>query len=334
MTRKHDMLAALTRRRPQRVPLWELEFHAYDAVSGRHMILGHEFETLTTPAQERAMHANAEIIVAVARELHFAAITCPNFYWYQAPGQLAYWILPGETRFRQAAILKQHVGDEFALVGITGGVIAAQYTDEFCLQLVEDPAAIDQRAARSLASSLDSAQRFRDAGVDVACSPSDIADNSGPFFNPAQMDRWIYPNLTRWSTAMRTLGLLSILHTDGNITRYLERLAETGIDAIQALDPVAGMNMPEAFRLTADRVCLCGNVDCGSLLMGTPDAVFSATTALLRAADGHPFSLGASNAVQREVRLENYRAMIAAWEQFTTAAPPSAAPQTPPSSAK
>lgn len=311
------MIAAL-QRRPNaagRVPIWELEFHAWDAASGGHMVLGKEFEALSPAQQERAMHANAEIIVSVAQRFHYAAVSCPNSYWNQAPGQLAYWVLPGDARFRQAEILKKMAGDRFMLSAITGGIMSANYSEEFCLRMVEEPAVIDQWAKDLLGWSLATAQRYRDIGVEIALSPSDIADNSGPFFNPQQMERWVYPNLVRWSEAMRGLGLFSILHTDGNIMPYLDRLASTGIDAIQAIDPVAGMNMAEAQRVAAGRVCLCGNIDCGRLLMGTPEEIYAATKNLLATCTGQPLVVGASNAVQREVPLANYQAMIAAWEQ-------------------
>jgi len=51
------------------------------------------------------------------------------------------------------------------------------------------------------------------------------------------------------------------------------------------------------------------------VLLGTPDKVYEATASLLKAQKPFgAFVLGASNAVQKEVPMENYRAMIAAWK--------------------
>lgn len=76
------MEAALKREgRTRPVPIWELEFHAWDAASGRHVVLGDEMAALTPAEQERAVQENAEIMLGVARDLHFAAITPPG-----APG--------------------------------------------------------------------------------------------------------------------------------------------------------------------------------------------------------------------------------------------------------
>ena len=52
MNKRADMRAALERRKPDgAVPIWELEFQAWDAASGQHLILGREFEALS-PAEQ------------------------------------------------------------------------------------------------------------------------------------------------------------------------------------------------------------------------------------------------------------------------------------------
>lgn len=314
-SRKQDLIAALQRRQPPTaVPIWELEFHAWDAVVGKHVVLGHEFEALSSTEQERALFTNAEIMLSASAELNFAALTGPNAYWEQSPGQLAYYCLPGDARFRQLQILKQLAGPELLLVGITSAIISANYDENFCLQMFEDPASVDKLAESYLQYGLELARRFRDCGAEALVSPSDIADNSGPFFNREQMDRWILPNLDRWGEAVAELGMFSILHSDGQLTPYLDAIADTNIDALQAVDPVAGMDMSRARQIVGDRLCLCGNVDCGLLLRGQPAQVYEATKKMLTTCKGGGgLVLGASNAVQPEVPVDNYRAMIQAW---------------------
>jgi len=64
-------------------------------------------------------------------------------------------------------------------------------------------------------------------------------------------------------------------------------------------------------------------VDCGLLCSGTPDEVEQSASALLSDCKaGGGFVLGASNAVQREVPAENYRAMLAAWKRYGIYPPP------------
>jgi hypothetical protein len=54
---------------------------------------------------------------------------------------------------------------------------------------------------------------------------------------------------------------------------------------------------------------------CADHCVGTPEKVYEATAKLLQAQKPHgAFVLGASNAVQKDVPMQNYGAMIAAWK--------------------
>jgi uroporphyrinogen decarboxylase len=323
MTARDDMIAALRHQQPATaVPIWEIEFQAWDAASGGHVVLGKEFEALSTAEKETALYRNAEILLRVSAEMHFAALSTPSGYWNQAPGQLAYYVLPEDWRFEQMRALRKLAGDGIMLTANTGGILGANYSEEWCARIFEEPDSVDAIAEKYLCYGLETAKRCRDLGMEVVVSPSDMADNSGPFYNPAQMERWIYPSLTRWSAGVRQMGLFSILHSDGNLNMYLARLAETGLDALQAIDPVAGMDLRQARATVGPRLTLCGNVDCGRLLLGTPEEVYQLTRDLLETCKaGGGLVLGASNAVQPDVPLANYRAMVRAWQDHGRYAP-------------
>ena len=312
------MIAALRHQQPSHaVPIWEIEFQAWDAASGRHMILGKEFERLTAPEQEKALHTNAEILLSVAEEMHWSAVGIPSGYWNSAPGQLAYYCLPWEARFRQSEVLRDMGCENLLLIANVGGILCANYSEEFCEKMFDEPESIDAMAENGLKHSLETARRFKDCGIETVMSASDMADNNGPFFKPDQMERWVYPYLKRWTAALHSMGLFGIMHSDGNLTPYIEQLASHGLDALQAIDPVAGMDIVATKQKVGGRLCLCGNVDCGRLLLGTPEENFEATKKLLLACKpGGNFILGASNAVQPEVPMANYRAMIEAWKQY------------------
>jgi uroporphyrinogen decarboxylase len=319
--KKSDLMAALEARRPsEAVPIWELEFHAWDQLGLGHVILGQEFLQCSPREQERALHANAEIWVAAAQALRFAAITVPGAYWEIAPGVPAYYWLPGGARFRQITALYQAGADDLLLIGGSGGVMAmpgAEQYVEFAYQLLDAPDEIEQMARDRLAHGLETARRLRDAGIEAMFTASDIADNRGCYFNPRQMERFILPYLRRWAEEITAMGCYAILHTDGNVAAYVEAIASSGLHALQAIDPVAGMDIRATQRAVRGRLCLCGNIDCGLLLTGPPERVYKMTRDLLRdCKDGGGLVLGASNAVQPEVPIENYRAMIHAWEDY------------------
>ena len=319
MEKTSDMRTVLEKSgKPGAVPLWELEFHLWDKFAETPVPFGSEFVQLSASEQKRMVRSNAEAILCVAERLRFSAVTVPGGYWEAAKGRPAYYWLPEPARFSLTEILAREKPDSLLLVANIGGVLAMPDGDRFVgfsLRLLEDPDSIDREAEQCRIRGLELAKRFIDLGVECICSPSDIADNRGPFFNPGQMDRFILPHLREWASAVRGMGAFPILHTDGDVSPVLDALADSGIAALQAIDPLAGMDMKTVLKMVRGRIALCGNVDCGLLVAGSPDAVYrSASDLLLSCKEGGALVLGASNAVQREVPKENYEAMLEAWK--------------------
>jgi uroporphyrinogen-III decarboxylase len=98
------------------------------------------------------------------------------------------------------------------------------------------------------------------------------------------------------------------------VESVLEQLAGSGLHALQALDPVAGVNIGRAKEAVAGRLCLCGNIDYGLLFKGPARRVHEETRDLLQEVKpGGGFVLGTSNAVLREAPAEHCRALVDAW---------------------
>jgi uroporphyrinogen decarboxylase len=321
MTKREDLVAALEKRLPSNaVPIWELEFHAWDQISQRHLVVGEEFQRLTTKEQDIALHTNAELILSVCEMLHFAAITLPNVYWEIGSGVPAYYWLPEEAIYQLARFIKDLESRDLMLVGNCSALLGIPFGDDFVpfsYKLFDAPDEIDQIAQQKLLDGLRVASCFRDCGVEIGLSTTDLADNHSTYMNPHQLERFVWPYLRSWAQFLKAAGMYSILHTDGNINTCLENIADSGIDALQAIDPTAGMSLIETRKITRQRICLCGNVDCALLVSGSPEEVYLAASELLQSCktDG-AFVLGASNAVQQEVPADNYLAIIQAWEEY------------------
>lgn len=304
------MLDVLEKKKPAEIPLWELKFHLWGKLSGRHFFYKTEYLSLSPAERERALMQNTEIIAEEAKAFHHSAITIPSPPWQTE------YELPKEDRPVFIRALKK-CAPELMIIASCGGVIgmpAADVYEEFCYSLYDDPGSIDEECERLYNRSLEKMQPLLDAGVDALYTPSDIADNHGSFFEPQFMDRFVLPYLSKWAESVHQGGAYAILHTDGQIMKILDSLSETGIDGIQSVDSVAGMKMEEALDLTAGRVALIGNADCGLLITGTPDEVYESARDILTVCREKPgFVFGASNAVVEETPLQNYLAMIRAY---------------------
>ncbi len=300
----------------KQVPFWELSFDCWDRFSPRPLVLGEAFEALPDAQKSDALRRNAAVIAEVCQLIPFSAVTAPGGFWEEAPGQLAYYVLPGEWRFHQIEAMRVALPDHVMIVANASAILAADYDPDFCEMMFEEPEGIDAIVAERMTTELAHARRYIDAGAGAVVSCSDVADNNGPFFHPHQMERWIYPALQEWSREIREMGAFAILHSDGNLEPYLEPLAESGIDALQAIDPVAGMKLRPTLDQVGDRICVCGNFDNGRLLLDEPDAIHAAALDLLRQNKGRGmWSFGCSNAVQPEVPREHYTALVAAWRE-------------------
>lgn len=162
------------------------------------------------------------------------------------------------------------------------------------------------------------ATRAGELGADAVCCACDIADNHGVFFSPPQLDRFWLPYLHRWTAVVRETGLCSILHSDGNLTAILDPLAAGGLDALQAIDPVAGMNMETVKHAVGNRLTLCGNLDCGLLQFGPIEKIAEQTRRIVEAGKpGGRFVFGSTNAVFREIPLRHYEAALAVWRRIS-----------------
>jgi uroporphyrinogen decarboxylase len=109
--------------------------------------------------------------------------------------------------------------------------------------------------------------------------------------------------------------MFSILHSDGNLTGTMPQLLDSGFHGLQAIDPIAGMDIFAIKQQVGQRLCLCGNIDCGLLQFGPVEKIANQTASVCNELKtGGGFILGASNAVFQGISPQHYKAMIDAWQ--------------------
>ena len=299
------------------IPFWELEFHKWNDFSETEFFVNEDFVKLSQNEKVKALHTNAEVIAIVCSKLKFSAVTVPGGYWELSPGHPAYLWLPDEYRFQQAKLIHELIGDDVMVIANSGGVIAipdaSEYVD-FSIQMLMYPEEIDTIAAKTFENGLEQIKKFRDVGLETFYTASDLADSHSPYFDNEQMERFIYPYLTKWARTIKNLGCYSILHCDGNINPYMDNIASSGINALQALDPNAKINLFSLQETYSEKLCLCGNLDLGLLVTGKPEQIFEeAKSMIMKCKPTGSYVFGCSNAVQEEVPKENYLALVQAY---------------------
>ena len=155
-------------------------------------------------------------------------------------------------------------------------------------------------------------------GVDAIMCGDDLAYKTGLMMSRKDFQEFLLPHYKRIIELVHNKKVPFIKHCDGNIWEILDLFVEAGIDAINPLEPVAGMDIGEVKQKYGDRICLIGNIDCGDLLCRkTPKEVEKVVKETIRiAAPAGGYILSSSNAIQAAVKPENYQAMILATKKY------------------
>ena len=156
------------------------------------------------------------------------------------------------------------------------------------------------------------------AGAAIVVLADDYAANWGPMFSPEHFRQLVQPRLRRMVDAIHEEGGLVIKHSDGNLWPILDQIVDTGVDALNPIEPVANMDIAKVKAAYGDRLCLVGNIDCGHLLChGTPREVEAAVRRCIAdAGEGGGFMLASSNSIHSSVDPANYVAMVEAGHRW------------------
>jgi len=138
---------------------------------------------------------------------------------------------------------------------------------------------------------------------------SDIALNTGPMFSPAYLRRHYFPGVKAVVDALHARGVKMVYHSDGNLMPILDDLAVCGIDALNPIEVIAGMDIREIHR-RHPRLVMVGGIDVSQLLpFGTPAQIRDAVLRAIEDSEGRIMP-GSSTELQNSVPLENALAMI------------------------
>jgi len=190
--------------------------------------------------------------------------------------------------------------------------------DNLLMDFILEPEFAHRLLDRVLETNIRLAQNACRAGADIIVLGDDVAANSGPLMSPQLFDEFIAPRMKKIVDAIHAEGAKVIKHTDGNIMKIIDSIINTGIDGLNPIDPIAGMDIREIKEKYGHKVCLVGNIDCGPLLtFGTPEDVEKTVKETIEiAAPGGGFILTSSNSIHSSVKPENYKAMIEAARKY------------------
>jgi uroporphyrinogen decarboxylase len=346
------MIALLRKGEPDRVPLWELiineptlsawgaksleEFVEMEDLDGITIFEDMKLETLGTAEQKELVWRGRTILTGTRQVVRDEwgiiwgitdfGIPYPIDGPIKEPADLKTYTPPDpeaphrlqslreavkKFKGRRAIVFLTHDGFEFPHY-LRGGM------ENLLLDYYDDPRLAHELAEMVIDYKIRLMRRAIREGADAVVSGDDYANQHGTVMSPQHFRQFVLPYLKRSIDAAHDEGVPFIKHTDGNIWAILDDLVQAGIDALDPIEPAAGMDIGEVKAKYGDRIAVIGNVDCSFVLTrGTVEEVEEAVKeTIAKASPGGGHILASSNSIHPAVKPENYKAMVEAARKF------------------
>lgn len=221
---------------------------------------------------------------------------------------------PDAWDFSIVDMILERLGKDRMVVGSADVEIGSTFdwAETFLIGLVDAPDLIHRYLDARLKVTLQLTEMLLERGVHGIHGGYDWAANKGPMFSPRHFRKFVFPRMKQITDLCHRFGVPYIKHTDGNVNSLLDDMVTSGIDAFQAIEPRAGMDIGHIKNVYGDRLTLIGNVDCSTVLVDGPiEAVKAQTRSVIHAAaPGGGFLLSSSNSIHPGVKPEYYLAML------------------------
>ena len=152
------------------------------------------------------------------------------------------------------------------------------------------------------------------SGAQLIC----VLEPSAVMLGPEQFEQFSGQYVRRICNSCDNAGIATVYHICGNSMHLVEKMAESGVDALSLDSPDAGINLPAAAKRTPQNVVIIGNVSpIGSILKGKPGDVENDVKQLLTAMKPYSnFVLSTGCDLPQEVPAENINAFMQAGRKY------------------
>lgn len=178
----------------------------------------------------------------------------------------------------------------------------------FSYAMYDDPSNVE----RILEAKTECSYRFAKAVADAKLAPvffmaDDVAYKGATLFSPDYLRRTFIKSLRKCIEPLKAAGMKVVFHSDGYLMEILDDLIDAGIDGLNPIEPLAGMDIAYLKKHYGKQLILVGNVDCSQVLpLGTREEVIQATKQCLRdAAPGGGHFIGSSSEIVPSTPVDN-----------------------------
>ena len=230
------------------------------------------------------------------------------------------WINPDWFDYEAVTRFCERFPDKAVRIGWPGPyqVFTLLYDQEtFYINMIEEPELLQAMLDRYCDASLELYERMFQAGggqIDILRCCDDYGTQISTLFSPALWDDFFARNTRRFVELAHKYDCFYMQHSCGAIRRILPNLVACGVDAVEPLQKVAGLE-PESLKAEfGAQLTFQGGVDTqGVLPLGTPEEVRAETERVSRALRGDGgYILAPSQDFEGDVPVENILALYEA----------------------
>ncbi len=170
--------------------------------------------------------------------------------------------------------------------------------------------------------SLGMAERWaKFTGIKNFIITDDMAYKGRPLVPPRDWETLLLPRYRKFTEKVHGLGGRVILHSDGQVEPLIPLFIQAGFDALQALEPAAGVDIFRVLNQYKQELMFIGNIDVSDLLVyGSPQDVTNQTKRIL--AHAHRLharlAISPSQQIDESCKPENIAAMCKTTREFTS----------------
>lgn len=342
-----QLLAALRREEPDRVPLieiavdpevvtalrggqplrWDDEFDAaqakafareYNAFWRR---LGYDYVRVSPPVLFDLRWVHAEDQAGLSRGRREWAASSGGALHSMDDVERYPWPKLRAEHLRCADAILEELPEGMGAIGWSGGIFefASQLVglQQFLIAIYDDPdfvRAVVDGVAEFIRETF-KAFCARDR-IKALWLGDDLGSKNATLVDPVFLRETVFPWYREYAELAHATGRAFLLHSCGNLTAVMDDFIAAGVDAKHSYED-AIMPVEEVKRRWGDRLAILGGVDVDLLSRGTEQAVRDRTLAILEAcAPDGGYACGSGNSIANYVPPDNYLAMLETVHRF------------------
>ena len=180
--------------------------------------------------------------------------------------------------------------------------------EETLMDMALDPGFIAEMSQAHIELVIQTLEKAREYGIkpDGVFFAEDLGVSTGPMFSPRTYDQVLFPQHRQLGDYLHANDIAYFMHTDGQITKFIPRLIEAGVQVLQPIEAKVGLDVRELKKEYGAHLTFMGNIDVQKMSASKAELEEEVRSKLAAAMPGGGYIYHSDHSVPSTVSLENY----------------------------